>query len=62
MSFKHYESPWELVPATIADYQKKAVGIFSLEMGVDQLTDRFLSLRTGAPGESLKGEPSTSNN
>ena len=34
--------------------RKKAVGIFSLEMGADQLVERFLSLRTGIPGEKLK--------
>jgi replicative DNA helicase len=42
----------------IANYvcseKKKAVGIFSLEMGADQLVERFLSLRTGIPGEKIK--------
>lgn len=34
--------------------EKKAVGIISLEMGRDQLTERLLSLNTGVPGEDLK--------
>lgn len=33
---------------------KKAVGIISLEMGADQLTERLLSLRTGVDGEKIK--------
>ena len=34
--------------------QKKPVAIFSLEMGADQLVERFLSLRTSIPGEKMK--------
>jgi replicative DNA helicase len=34
--------------------RKKPVAIFSLEMGADQLVERFLSLRTGIPGEKIK--------
>lgn len=33
---------------------QKPVSIFSLEMGADQLVERFLSLRTGIPGERIK--------
>ena len=34
--------------------QQKSVAIFSLEMGADQLAERFLSLRTGIAGERIK--------
>ena len=34
--------------------RKKSVAIFSLEMGGEQLVERFLSLRTGIPGEKIK--------
>ena len=34
--------------------QQKSVAIFSLEMGADQLAERFLSLRTGIAGEKIK--------
>ena len=34
--------------------RKKPVVIFSLEMGADQLVERFLSLRTGISGERIK--------
>ena len=34
--------------------QQRPVGIFSLEMGADQLVERFLSLRTGIAGEKIK--------
>jgi replicative DNA helicase len=34
--------------------RKKPVAIFSLEMGADQLAERFLSLRTGIAGERIK--------
>ena len=34
--------------------QRKPVAIFSLEMGADQLVERFLALRTGIPGERIK--------
>jgi replicative DNA helicase len=38
----------------ICSERKKPVGIFSLEMGADQLVERFLSLRTGIAGEKIK--------
>ncbi|MDP1608973.1 MAG: replicative DNA helicase [Chlamydiales bacterium] len=34
--------------------QNKSVAFFSLEMGADQLGERFLSLRTGIAGEKIK--------